>query len=407
MKILIVSQYYSPEPGATSNRLESFAKAMVRRGHDVTVICEFPNHPRGILRREDRWRLYRKENVSGRYRILRTWVLAFPKKNNLKRVLFYLSFAISSLLAGLVSQRHDVVFTSSPPIFHALTAMLIARLKKAKFILDIRDLWPDSVVEFKAMPKGVLIRWAGLLEHMLYRSAATIFAVSEGLKEKIEARGGKEKVNIAYNGSEEAISGWQGDVRDFRERQNWSGKTVIMYAGLMGLGQNLSALIPLLKRNIRDDILFYFKGDGPQKAEFQRSISQSGLKNVIVEDAVPFNEIIPYMYGSDIMLVILRDSPFFRSAIPSKFFDYMASGKPILTNVDGELREIMEQNKTGVYFSLSEPESFDQALKTLSDPAKAREYGENGKRIVMKKFMRSNIADKVVTIIENEFKDNE
>ena len=400
MRILVITQYYHPEPGATTNRLMSFVDAMVKRGHKVTVICEFPNHPVGVLSPEDKWRLFRVEDA-GSCKIVRTFVLTFSDKNNIKRMMFYLSFAISSFIAALFLRRHDVIFASSPPIFHTYTAMLAAKIKRSKFVADIRDLWPDSALAFEAVSNNTLLRLGGILEKQIYSRAVKIFTVTKGLKEKIENRGGKNKVSIAYNGSFEDMLNWDGDKEEFRKNEGWTEKTVICYAGIIGLGQNLVNLLPEILSLDNDEYLFEFIGDGPQRLELIDKIKEMNFKNVRVRESVPVKDIIPYIYCSDIMLVVLRESSLFRSAIPSKFFDYMAAGKPVVTNVDGELREIMEDNKTGIYFSFKQPGLFKKAIEELSsNREKLLVYGKNGKKLVVNRFLRRKLAENMVLKIE-------
>jgi len=400
MKILVISQYFPPEPGATSNRLLSFVEAMVKRGHDVTVICEFANHPVGKLSPEDKWRLFRVEN-NGSYKIVRTFVMTFAKKNNIKRMLFYLSFAFSSFIAALFLRRHDVIFASSPPIFHAFTAMFAAKTKRSKFVLDIRDIWPDAALEVDAVASQTMLKYGSFLERKLYKGAQLILTTTKGFKKEIDKRGGVGKTFISYNGSFENISKWNGDHESFRKFQKWSGKMIITYTGLIGLGQNLKGLLPEISKMAQDDKLFIFIGEGPEKSEFKKSIEYLKLQNVLVLDSLPLKDLIPFLHCSDALLVVLRETDFFKIVIPSKFFDSMAAGKPVISNVNGELREIMEKNNTGIYFSLRKPGSFKSAVDNLADdPEKRKLLGENGRNLVSRSFLRSKLTADAVEQIE-------
>lgn len=400
MRILIITQYYHPEPGATTHRLMSFVGAMQKRGHRVDVICEFPNHPTGILASGDRWRLFRIER-QGSVRIIRTFVLAFRRKNNINRMLFYLSFAFSSFLAALFLKKSDMVFTSSPPIFHAFTAMIAARIKGSKFILDIRDIWPDTALEVEAVKSGRLLKWGGYLERKLYKNALQIFVVSKGIKNTIDSRGGAGKTRVVYNGSQEDMLNWEGDTESLRKSQGWDSKFVVSYAGLMGLGQNLTALIPEISGMDGQDLSFVFIGDGPEKILLEKKAENENLDNIKFIDLMPRKDVIPYIYSSDLMMVILKETDFFKSAIPSKFFDYMAAGKPIITNADGELRGILTEHNAGLYFSLREKGSFARAIGLLrNDPDLRTAMGNNGKKAVQERFLRARTANEMVKVIE-------
>lgn len=401
MKILIVSQYYPPEPGAPSNRVSAFVEAMVRRGHQVTVVCEFPCYPTGMLRRADKWKLFRREKRDG-YTVVNTYVMTFATKNNIKRMLYYISFAVSSFLAILSLRCRDIVFASSPPIFFAYSAMIAARLKRSALIVDIRDLWPDTVKEVEAVSNGRLMKCGAYIEKSLYKHATHIFTVSEGMKDKIEQRGGKGKTSIVYNGSFEQILYWQGSVDELRQKHGWGDKTIITYAGIIGLGQDILAVLPQIIKVNHDKIQFVFIGAGPQKEDLIAGFKREKFKNVQFFDAMSQAEVLPYLYASDILMVILREIPFFGNAIPSKFFDSMAVGKPVIANVDGELRKIMEDNQTGLYFSSQADGSFLEAVTTLANSPELRKtMGENGKKLVAERFLRSRIAEQAVKIMED------
>jgi glycosyltransferase involved in cell wall biosynthesis len=205
-----------------------------------------------------------------------------------------------------------------------------------------------------------------------------------------------------YNGSLEQILNWQGSIAQLRDRLGWADKTVITYAGVIGLGQDFMAVLPQIAEIHNDHILFAFIGDGPQKADFARVVVQKGLKNIQFYDSMPQSEVIQYLYASDILLVVLREVSFFHSAIPSKFFDSMAVGKPVIANVDGELRKIMEDNQTGLYFSASVPNSFSTAVGELvKNPELRPKMGQNGKSLVADRFLRSKIADEAIKTLEN------
>ena len=374
-------------------------KAMIKRGHEVTVICEFPNYPSGKLRDEDKGRLFRVE-YDGSCKIIRTFVWTAAEKNNLLRMLFYLSFAFSSLLAGLFTKRHDLVFASSPPIFHTASAMIVAVVKRSKFVLDIRDLWPDTVIQVEAISAGLFMKIAARLEKLLYRKAEVIFATNKGIEKRVTDRGGAGKVHIAYNGSIKSILDYKGDIEQFRRDHSWADKIVVLYAGIIGLGQNLTNLVPLFKR-YENEIIFEIIGDGPQKAQLKEEVARLSLSNVKISDTMPMSKIIPYLCSADILLVVLRETKLFEITIPSKFFDCMAAGRPVIINVNGETRAIMEEYQTGKFFSASDPDTFSTALEfMINSPEERRRMGENGKKLVAARFLRSVISNEAVEIME-------
>lgn len=392
MNILVISQYYHPEPTASSNRLSAFVDAMIDKGHHVTVICEFPNHPYGVLNPKDKWKLFRVED-HGTHKIIRTFVITFKKKNNIKRLIFYLSFALSSFIASLLIKRRDLVFSSSPPIFHVFTSLVSAKIKRSKFVADIRDLWPDSVLYFKAMSDSKFLKMGAYLERFLYKKSDLITTTTQGFKKAIEKRGGAGKAILAYNGSEKDIMEWTGDFNSVRSKEGWNGKVAVCYAGLIGLGQNVAAIIPELENMDNNGANFIFIGGGPGQDELKALVKKYKLQNVEIKDHMSRSEIIEYIHASDIMMVILREGKYFNDVIPSKFFDYLAAGKPVVTNADGETREIMEKYETGLYFSLKEKGSFAKVVNRLiNDPDLRLKMGQNGRNLIKERFLRSKIA---------------
>ncbi len=401
MKILVVTQYFAPEPGATSNRLLSFVEAMVRRGHEVTVICEFPNHPSGILSRRDKWSLFRVER-NGSYKVVRTFVIAFAKKNITKRMIFYSSFAISSAIAALFMRRFDLVFASSPPNLCAFTAMLVARLKGSKFVVDIRDLITDAASEMGTIRSRRLLSIGNTLDNWLYKNARVILTASKGFKSRIEQQGGLGKTRIIYNGSDDGMLTWNGDRERVRRSLGWHGKFVISYMGNIGLPQNLVEIMDEIEKMDSDRFLFVFVGDGPGKEDLKNTALRKNIANIRIMNQLPREQIIPMTHASDIMLIALRELEFFNSTIPSKFFDSMAAGKPVISNVSGELREFMEKYNTGLYFSYREENLFKDSIMRLFEGSGLREtMGRNGKKLVAEKFQRNILADEAVKHMES------
>lgn len=316
-------------------------------------------------------------------------------------MIFYLSFALSSFIMSLFSGRYDIIFTSSPPIFHAYSALIAAKLKRTRLVLDIRDLWPDSAVEVEAVANPRLLKMGSYLERKLYLGAEAIFTVSCGLKKVIESRGGMAKTQVVYNGTKEQILAWNGSTEGLKSTAGWTGKFNVVYAGLMGLGQGIAELFDEIAGCGHDDLNFVFIGDGPEKQSLVDRSKRQNLKNIQFIDHMPLSDVIPYMYKADVLLVVLKEKELFKSAIPSKFFDCMAAGKPILSNVDGELRTFMEEHNTGYYFSLANRGDFIAKVENLKADAELRRImAQNGRKLVEERFLRSRLADDAAAQIE-------
>ena len=336
--VVIVTQYFHPEIGATQIRLLEMARAWQRAGHRVTVICEFPNHPHGVIPPEYRGKLFAESELEG-FRVLRTWVAANPVKTYGSRMSFYISFALMAALAAFRRLgRVDLVIASSPPLPVGLAGWAISRLRRAPLVLDIRDLWPGAAVALGELRNPLVIKAAGFAERFLYRAARIVSTVTEGYREDLVALGtARDKIVLAPNGTLPEHFGVEHSDPDLRGRLGLEGRFVVTFAGLLGLSQSLDFLLDLAA-SYRDDagIAFLIIGDGPQQGALQRRIDAEDLDNVRLHPAVPVTEIAPYLNASDLLLVTLRDVPdAFYGMVPIKLYDYLACRPPLLVAVPG------------------------------------------------------------------------
>lgn len=400
MRILIISHYYSPEIGAPVNRMVSFIDAMKRKGYQINIICGFPNYPGGVLSNKDKGKLYRIEHIQD-VTIIRTYVFCSPHYGALNRIINQISFAISSFIAGLILPKHDVVVSSVPPLFHAFGAMIISKIKRSKFVLDIRDLWCDSAKALNALKDPRMLKILYSIESKLIKHSDFIFTVSKGMEKTIKDRGGAGRINIIYNGASDDILLWKNEANSIRQKYGWESKFIICYAGIIGIGQKLNNLIELIPDLELKNTIFLIIGEGMEKDPLKSKVQLMGLNNVIVMDKMYRSEVIPYIYASDLMMVLLDEIDLFRCTIPSKVFDYMAAGKPVITNVNGELKEIIEHNNTGIYFTFKDKNMLFKSLNKLySDKQLREQMGNNGKLLVFKQFRRAELADKAIELIE-------
>ena len=406
MHILFVTQYFPPEVGATQTRMLEFARACHRRGHQVTVLTEFPNHPHGRIAPEYRGRLVTRERLEG-FTVLRVWIRTRARKSFQDRLAFYGSFFALATARGLaVPRRVDVVFATSPPLPVGLVGWVIARARGARFILDVRDLWPAAVRALGQVQRPAALRLAEALEQFLYRRADRITAATRGFVRHIAPRA-KEASRVVWlpNGASTDLFDPARVDPTLRGRLGLEGRFVVTFAGLHGLAQGLDAVLEAASRlRDRPDVSFCLIGDGPVKEDLVARAARLGLSNVRFLPTVPVDEVAPYLTASDALLVPLRRHPVFDTFVPSKLFDFLACARPVILLVDGEAREILEASGGGIFSPPGDGDELAKAVLTLLEtPVEARRrMGERGRVYVLAHYTRAAHAARLVELIERD-----
>lgn len=392
LRILLLSQYFHPEVGATQTRIWEFARHLAARGHDVTVVSEFPNHPHGKIPESYRGKWFEEERLDG-FDVLRVPVWTSEKKTFLTRLFFYASFAITSvLLAALrLRGRFDVVFATSPPLPVGAAGWLLARIKRARFVLDVRDLWPEAARSLGELSNPRLIRLASALADFLYRHADATTTVTRGFLHHIEERAGTGRVHLVTNGTVPEI--FDPNRRDptLRARLGLEGRFVCTFAGTMGIAQGLTHLADVAGE-LRDDprIAFLFIGTGPVRKQLEERVAECRLDNVVFHDQVPLHEITPFLNASDVLLVPLKNDPVFQTFVPSKMFDCLACEKPVVLGVPGEARALLEESGGGLYAEPENPREWASAIRRLArSPTEVESMGRRGRAWVLERYTRS------------------
>lgn len=375
LRILILSQYFPPEVGATQSRMQSFAEYLAARGHEVTVVSEFPNHPQGVIPPEYRGRLI-EDDRSNPYRVLRVWVKANEEKTQATRMAFYLSYmALATAVAPLVG-KVDVVLATSPPLFTGVAGLAISRLKRAAFVLDVRDLWPAAAISLLQISGGRELRAAEALERTLYRGAAAVVAVTEPFCAHVDAIRRKPPATaLVPNGTLELFFDENGGV----DRLAPPDRFLVTFAGTLGIAQALPSVLDAAER-LDDGYRFAFVGDGPLRETLVADAAARGLANVSFHEQRPLEQIPPILQGSDALLVTLSSHPTFADFVPSKMIDCMAAGRPVILSAAGESARLLEQAGAGVVVAPEDPEALAEALRWLREhPDEGHAMGERGR----------------------------
>ena len=403
MNILMLSQYFYPEVGATQTRVYEFAKYLAQKGHRVTVIAEFPNHPTGIIPNEYKGKFFEKEILDG-FEVLRVWVLASPKKGALRRIAFYISYMSMAIIGGLLTKkRYDVVFATSPPLFVGISGYVLSKLKRAKFVFDIRDLWPEVAIALGELSNQKIIRFAEKVELFLYENSSAIVAVTEGFIKHISNLGIESgRLHHIPNGTIPEIFDPADIDIHLKARLGLEGKFIVTFAGNHGIAQGLNTIIESAKQlQEHSDIVFFFIGEGPVKQSLIDLKEKYQLSNVIFHPQVPLDQIAKYINMSDILLVPLKKDEVFHTFIPSKMFDFMCCAKPIILSVDGEARQILEYKaKAGKFVPPEDSTALSEIILCLRNNPKLRsEYGRNGREFVLKEYLREQQAQILESIM--------
>lgn len=400
MKVLLLTQYFPPEIGATQNRMVEFAAALSEAGHDVEVITEVPNHPSGVIAAAYKTRWIYREQADG-YRVTRVWVLAAPHKTFVTRVGFYLSFFVLAIVACLVQRRrYDVIIATTPPLTVAVAALLLSKMKRTAFVADVRDLWPEAAAALGELSNPHLYRLASWLERAVYRGAVAITATTEPFCEHILAHGGpRGRVTQVANGTRPDLFQTSVAARGaFRAQQHLGDAFVVAYIGLHGIAQGLDVVFDAAAAS--RGTVFLLVGEGPRKAELMAEASRRACSNVRFLGEVPSAQVANVMSGADALLVPLSPDPVFKTFVPSKLFDGMAAARPILLMVDGEARRILDESSAGLFVPPGDAAALTMAIAALAaDPERRREMGEAGRAFVSARYDRRLQAARFAQIV--------
>lgn len=405
MHILFLSDNFPPEVNAPASRTFEHCREWVRAGHHVTVITTAPNFPKGELFDGYRNRLWQSEVIDG-IRVIRVWTYITANAGFLRRILDYQSFMVAATLAAPFVRRVDVIVGTSPQFFTVCAAWVISLFKRIPFVFELRDIWPESIRAVGAMQDS---RWLDRLEKLelfLYRKAARVVTVTQSFRDNLQRRGiDVSKIDVVTNGVDlsryKPVTG--GD--DLRKRYNLQGKFVAGYIGTHGMAHALETLLEAAAK-LRDipvgkDIVILFLGDGSRKQELQEKAREMQLENVLMLDSVPKDEVVHYWGLLDVSIIHLRKIGLFTAVIPSKLFECMGMGIPVLHGVAGESADIVRKTGCGETF---EPENVNELvellLKLKADPELLQRYSRAG-LTAAPAYDRNNLALKMLEILKD------
>jgi glycosyltransferase involved in cell wall biosynthesis len=406
VRAIFLTQYYPPEVGAPQARIAALASGLAARGFETTVHTCFPHYPDGGIKAPYRNSLRSVEQRAG-VRVLRSAVYPAANRGFARRLAGHLSFAGSALATCRAAGPADVVVVETPPLFLAGAAIPYARSKRARLVVNVADLWPDSAIELGALRSPVAIRAARAIERAAYRAAAAISCPTEGIAATLERR--PESTGKAAL-LRPAVDLQRFDPAADSGTEAGDGALRVLYAGTIGMAHGLGTLLDAVEavastassdwHSRRDGpsappLEVTIVGGGAEAPALRSRLAQRGPANVRMFGVVP-SERIPGLYAdSDVAVVMLRDRPLFHGALPTKMLEAMAAGRPVVLAARGEAARLIESAGAGLVVEPENPQALAEALRALAaDPARRARLGAAGREAVEREFGREAWLDR-------------
>lgn len=407
MHILLLSHNFYPEGNAPASRSFEHSQEWIKNGHKVTVITCFPNFPEGKVYDSYKNNFFKIEKING-IDIWRVKTFITANKGTFRRILSFLSFMISSFIFGLFTKKVDVVIGTSPQFFTVISAYLLSKIKRVKFVFELRDLWPESIKAVKAIQNNLVISLLERIELFLYKNADLIITVTSSFKKTLITRGIKEdKIEVILNGVDSTKFNPVLKKNDILlEEYNLNNKFIIGYIGTLGMAHALENIIfcaKMLEDN--KNIKFIFVGDGSEKENLKNLILRKNLKNITMIPMQSKNKMREIWGLCDISIVSLKNTPLFKTVIPSKIFESMAMGLPIVGAIpDGEAAQIIKLYNAGLIIEPENPNQLKDSIQKLYSNAELRKEFSINSYNAAQHFDRNNMAKKMITILERTYK---
>lgn len=401
MHILFLTHYFPPEVNAPASRTFENTKRWVRGGHQVTVITCAPNHPKGVVYPGYKNHLYQWDEIE-EIKILRIFTYLSPNEGFLKRTANYVSYMLSAIVFSPLVKKVDVVVSTSPQFFCGMAGYFVSRLKRRKWILEIRDLWPESIVTVGAIKQRSVIRLLEGLERFLYLHADHIISLTRAFKTHIMKKGvPDERISLVTNGADLEMYTPLPRHNGISAEYGLNDKFVASYIGTHGMAHALGTVLKAAKV-LEDEkgILFLLVGDGAERDTLLACRDNMALTNVLMLPQQRKEMMPSFLAASDVSLVLLKKDNLFKTVIPSKIFEAMAMERSIIIGVDGESRQLVEDGRCGLFV---EPENHEElaatVLRLYHDRELTKTLGINGKRFVETNYNREALAEKYLKVL--------
>lgn len=405
MRILFLSDNFPPEVNAPASRTYEHCREWVLAGHEVTVITCAPNFPTGKLFQGYKNAWYQSETMDG-IKVVRVWSFITANEGFFKRLLDYLSFMFSAILAAQAHRRADVIVATSPQFFTSVAGFVVSWTHWKPWVFELRDIWPESIRAVGAMKTSVALDALEWLELFLYRRAAAVISVTNAFKANLVKRGiDASKIGVVTNGADLTRFSPMPRDAELTAKYGLDGKLVAGYVGTHGMAHGLETLLEaaaaLKRAGNPHRIHLIFLGDGASKKDLVAKAQMMSLDNVTFIDSVPKDQVARYWSLLDVSIIHLKADPLFETVIPSKLFECMAMGLPVLHGVKGESAGIVQKEEAGLVFEPGDPAALTSALERLAaDPALRRSISDKA-RIAAANYDRRALAATMLHMLES------
>lgn len=407
MHILLIHQAFATDQEAGGTRHYELARYLVQQEHRVTIIASPVSYLTGQVLPSARGHWTVCEQIDG-IDVLRTWTYAALHRSFFTRVLSFLSFMFSSFVGAMQVGDVDIVWGTMPPIFQAVTAYLVARLKRVPFVFEVRDLWPDFAIETGVLHNPLVIWASRRLERFLYHRADRLIVNSPGFIPHLRRCGvPEERIDLIANGVEVSMFNPDDQSEAVRQELGLEDRFIALYAGAHGLANDLETVLLAAKRlEAYPDIVFVLVGDGKERPNLIRQAEELGLSNVRFAAAQPKARMPAFLAAADVCIAILKAIPMFTTTYPNKVFDYMAAGRPTVLAIDGAIREVIEAAGGGIFVQPGDPAALAEAvLRYYRDPDLCHRHGRSARSYVAAHFDRWDQALKLEAVLQQTRRD--
>ncbi len=403
MHILFITDNFPPETNAAAIRTFEHTREWVKMGNTVTIVTGAPNFPAGKVFKGYQNKLFQRENHEG-LRVIRVWTYIAANAGTVRRTIDFASFMVTATVAGLFVKKPDMVIATTPQLLTSITGLVLARLKRRPLVLELRDLWPESIVAVGVSRGKRLYKILVWVARFIYHRADVIISVTHSFKRILIDMGIRgDKIHIITNGVHPDIMVSPQNRERIRTQYGLPQDAFLVgYVGTFGLAHSLETILNVARLTMADpSIKYVLMGDGAEKAQLIEKSQSEGLSNVRFIVRKYHKRAIEVLSALDVALVLLRDTPLFESVIPTKLLEAMALGKPVILGARGESLSIVNEHQCGIGIRPENTVDLAAAIRKLQADRSACEImGANGKRAIKEKYDRVTLARTMMGIIQ-------